>query len=524
MRLFLLLCGLILLVTMPNTITPGDCYASRAEAANLVMTGEWGIAFARMAEITPINEKRGEFFFANDAKERLFNKWGIMNTILYLPPMLATRLITGSVGLMDQSRTHLFFVNLNNVLLAMLILWHLDKILSLYTPHPGRRMMFITLAVFTTYLWFHLRSQMHEIFQLTMAMGFLHHFLRSLRAAANRDPARRWRHLGLAMLWAGGLLLTKALYVTVIAAAWLFAWLAGPGEISLTERIKENVTRNFSNMMRYLLLPTALVLALFLAVNYHKTGSCLDAGYSQEQFTGVNEVDFSPAVLKESIPGFLVLPGNANLFLHFPLLVLALFGLRRFSRHWPLEAGFIAFTVASNFLIIACYQTWRGEWADGPRYLIIFALMASLPAVEAMAALAEQVKKPLARGAAILFAVVSLWSGVTQLADNSMENFSFYYYEGFFQQFDDPDINNYFTRYLTRGVIYSDILAYRYAGRPFYPIEVMRQKHPEWYRENGKRLQEGVTMGARLNYFFVRAIMDLWSRGTLNAPPATTNG
>jgi len=525
MRLFLFCCGLILFVTMPNSITPGDCYASRAEAANLVMTGQWGIDYARKAEVALFIEKRGEYFFENDSKERLFNKWGIMNTILYLPPMLATRLFAGSVGLVDQSTAHLFFVNCNNVLLSMVILWYLDKIISLYTSRIRQRMLFITLAVFTTYLWFHLRAQMHEIFQVAMAVGFLYHYLTFLRAARTSDTVSRWRHLTLAIFWSGLLLLTKALFLTVFASAWLFAWLAGPGGLPLAGRLRHNLSTNLPRHLAHLLLPTVAVLAVFLAVNQYKTGSPFDMGYSQETFTGVNEISFSPRVLLESIPGFLLLPGNANVFLHFPLLILALFGCRSFSRRWPQEAAFLLFTVLSNFLVIGCYQTWRGEWTDGPRYLIIFAVMASLPAIETIASIAKQLTNRLILAGAGLFATLSLWSLAMQIADNSMENFSFYYYEGFFEQFHDPEVDSYFKHYSTKGAIYYDILAFKYGGKPFYPIEVLMQKHPEWPPEDRERLAAGVRMGARPNYFFVRLLLSgQSSKDKINAPPSATNG
>ncbi len=506
-------CGLFLFFTMPNNITPGDCYASRAEAAHLVMTGTLGIDYASKPELSWFVDKRGQYFFENDAKQQLFNKWGIMNTVLYLPPMLATKLFSGRVELVDQSTAHLFFVNCNSVLLAMLIIFYLYRTICLYTAREWQRVLFVLLSVFTTYLWFFLRAHMHEIFQISMAVGFYYHFLIFLRAAAENDSQKKWSNLGLAMVWAGLLFLTKVLFVTIIATAWLFACLSGPKDRPLLARIKQNLQGEAMNLGKYLLLPTLLFFTIFLAINYYKTGSYLESGYGQEQFEGVNEISFSPRVLLESVPGFLFLRGNANVFLHYPLLLLALFGLRSFYRKWPTEARFILFTVTSNFLIIACYQTWRGEWSDGPRYLVIFTILASLPAITAIDSLWQKRKTSRAMAASACCLGIGLWSLLMQINENSVENFSFYYYEGFFEQFNDPEINDYFKNYLTRGTFYGDLLAYKYLGQSYLPIEVLKRNQPEWYAENGKHLHDTMQSAIKPNYLFVRLAKDLLQPG-----------
>jgi len=512
--ILLFCCGIVLFLTMPNNITPGDCYASRAEAAHLVMTGEWGIDFASKPELSWFVDKRGAYFFENDAKQKLYNKWGIMTTILHLPPMLATKIFSGRVEMVDRTTAHLFFVNCNNVLLSLLIIFYLYRIVSLYTAREWQRVLFVLLSAFTTYLWFFFRAHMHEIFQISMAVGFYYHFLVFLRAADDNDSQKKWRNLLLAMVWAGLLFLTKVLFVTIIAIAWLFAYLSGPKDRSLPTRVKENLLGESANLGKYLLLPTLFFVGVFLAVNYYKTGSCLETGYGQEQFEGVNEISFSPRVLLESVPGFLLLKGNANIFLHYPILLLALFGIRPFTRKWPIEASFILFTVISNFLVIASYQTWRGEWSDGPRYLVIFAVLGSLPAIAAIDALWQERKSRLAMAASTLCLGISLWSLLMQINENSVEHFTFYYHEGFFEQFNDPEIDAYFKGYLTRGTFYGDLLAYKYFGRPYFPIEALKKSNPEWYEANEQRLHDTMKSEIRQNYLFVRLAKNLLQPGS----------
>ena len=409
-------------------------------------------------------------------------------------------------------------------MLAILIIFYLYKTISLYREKDWQRILFVTLSVFTTYLWFFLRAQMHEIFQIAMTVGFLYHFLIFLKATRDNDSKKKWRNLLLAMVWAGLLFLTKVLYITIIAIAWLFACLSGPDDRPLLARIRHNLLEETSNLVKYLLMPTLVFLTIFLAVNHYKTGSCLESGYGQEQFEQVNEISFSPRVLLDSIPGFLLVKGNANIFLHYPLLLLALLGLRRFSRKWPTETGFILFTVISNFLVIACYQTWRGEWSDGPRYLIIFAIIGSLPAIEALSALSQTIKTKKTQAATALCACIALFSLLLQINENSVENFTFYYQEGFFEQFNEPEINNYFKDYLTRGTIYGDLLAYKYLGRPYYPIEILKKNRPDWYVANEQRLHDTIKAEIRQNYLFIRLIHNLMQSGNLSGLPAESAG
>ena len=102
----------ILFLTMPAFFYPGDNFTPRAEAAHLLMTGEFGIPLSRADELGEfVNpHDRGRYFVENYSQGRFFSKYGLTYTLLYLPPMAPSRrsvvdpsvrssaLITGASG------------------------------------------------------------------------------------------------------------------------------------------------------------------------------------------------------------------------------------------------------------------------------------------------------------------------------------------------------------------------------------------------------------------------------------------
>lgn len=506
--LLLLFCGVLLFLTMPDSVTPGDGYGPRAEAAKLVMRGRLGLDFADRELVANFAGKRGEYFFENDAKQVMFSKWGIMNTMFNLPPMLAQRIYVGRVELEDLSTSHLLFINLNNLLLSLLCIAYLYRIVCLYEENERLRLLFVLAAVFTTYLWYFLRSHMHELFQLVLFLGFVYHFLLFLRAAASSEAAvGRWRHLTLAGIWVGLLPLVKPFYLTVLGCAWLFALISGETKVPVRERIRRNLADNRRRLALHFLVPTLVLLGLFLLLNHYRFGSPFETGYGQETFEGSEEIGFSPGTLLTSLPGFLLLPGNANVFLHFHLLFFALFGMRGFARKWPAEAAFLLFLVLSNFIIVSCYLTWRGEWTYGPRYLLIFAVVASLPFLETLRSLRANSARLPARVAMPVVAGVCVWSLTMQVCVNSVYNFTNQYHAAFFEQFQSEEIDRYFDSYLTQGTFSAALLAYKFGWSDYYPIEVLHQRDRQWYEVNRERLEKYVKSEIRINYLLLRPVI-----------------
>ena len=68
--------------------------------------------------------------------------------------------------------------------------------------------------------------------------------------------------------------------------------------------------------------------------------------------------------------GLLVSPGKSVL-LFSPPLVLALFGWRRFRAQQPGIARAALLLIAVHFAVIASLTFWGGDWAWGPRYMVV---------------------------------------------------------------------------------------------------------------------------------------------------------
>ena len=115
--------------------------------------------------------------------------------------------------------------------------------------------------------------------------------------------------------------------------------------------------------------------------------------------TGMIGIEHVP----ERLYDYLVAPGF-SLFLHFPLLVLAVFFARRFYRRYPVEAVLGAVCAASLLGVFLVFES-VGEWCYGPRYLLSVLPILALPAL--MALLGKHLVNGVTAG--LLFSVFCQW-------------------------------------------------------------------------------------------------------------------
>ena len=97
----LIISGVVLFATMPKYPYRGDPLAVRAASAHLLTTGELGIPIARKADLADLGVVDGQYFFTNAERGKLFSKYGIGNTLLFLPPLAAERAYRGTVDCLD---------------------------------------------------------------------------------------------------------------------------------------------------------------------------------------------------------------------------------------------------------------------------------------------------------------------------------------------------------------------------------------------------------------------------------------
>lgn len=509
--LLLLLCGIGLFhyLTMPSFLYPGDNFAPRAECAYWLSTGQWGIPYTMKPMLGDLWNERGQYFFENDAKQRMFSKYGFGYTLFYIPPLLAEKLRSGYLDILSKTRCQVFYLNIYQVLLTILIAAYLYKIISFYAQRPWVRVFFVLASFYTTFFWHYLRSPTTEIYHILTFLGFYYHMLRFLRGcerSEQRDSAT-WRHLGYATAYAGYSVLIKHSFSLLLGAAWLFAGLAGPLGVPLLKRLRLNSTRYLVRNLLYIGLPSLLFVGAFIAINLYRCGDPLETGYGQ----WVSETTHQPIAnlswrnIPDAAKGFLYRSGNgnANVFIHYPLLVFALFGYGRFLRRAPLDGAFLLFVVGANFLVVLWYSFWEGEWCYGPRYVLHPLIIASLPVIETGRAVWES-RKNLVRSMAVATAVFVLGGSLMlQYYMNSLPYFTYYDVSALFARSKQESVRKYFDTHWHRGILHRDLMRYLDGKAPYYPLEEVKKMYPpQDHAMLETRVHDALNQIARPNYYF----------------------
>ena len=488
-------------MTMPVFFYPGDNFVPRAACANLLNNGEIGIDYSQKQVVAEFLRQRGQYFYENDEAGRLYSKYGIGNTLLYLPPLLAEKIYSGRLELVSNTLSQLFFMNIYSVVLTLIAALYLYKIVSLYSDRSWLRIVFVLLLFYGTYVWYYLRSPTLEIFQIFPFLGFYYHMVRFMRCSGSAGEEREeqgegekqvegekqgkgggakvagkqlWMHLTLAMLYVGLLILLKLFFVLLLIAVWIFAVLAGPVGTPAASRMKLNLSRYRSQYLLYLGLPSLVIILLVLGINQLKFGSMFESGYGQWlDPEGLVHDRFDLKVFSTAFSAFLFGKGNANIFVHCPLLLFGLFGLPLFIRKHRTESLFLLFVFLSHFLVLCCFSSWRGERCYGPRYLLLIAMIGSLPFIRLIEWLCARRLKALAGAALALICAVLVWSAGMQVRVNSLHYFVYHNTKTFFAEFGHPQIDRYFNSLIHRGILHRDLIAHREGRRVFPPVKVL---------------------------------------------------
>jgi hypothetical protein len=156
-----------------------------------------------------------------------------------------------------------------------------------------------------------------------------------------------------------GLILGFAVWVrpTMVLAAGVFA-------LAILARNKPG---RWKSAVLSLLIPALSGLA-YLAWNKHLFGNAFDFGYPDFAELGKHLNTFQTPFYV-GLTGLLVSPGK-SVFLYCPLLVLALYGLRRL---WTIDRGLALLCGGLPLLYLLFYMRytqWEGGYCPGPRYLL----------------------------------------------------------------------------------------------------------------------------------------------------------
>ncbi len=364
--------------TAPNELAQADGDAAREEAAALVNTGTLDVSPGTVAAF---GGEKGQYFFLNGKTGKWHSKYGIFNTLVYLPVIYLEKLGYGTTLSVDSPRL-LFQINVLNTVFTVITAFYLCAAVGLYAKTQWARVVWVLSAIYCTFWWNHTRIQAFEAFTPLLLVASFHHFTLAFRAlhpvaSGHGRSGTPVLHLSVSALFLGLLILTKVIYLLLppLFAAfmgWHF-W-----------RLQKNATPANSARLNALLLrliaafaiPLAAAIAGLLAVNDYKFGHPLNTGYTQWQ----KETHAMSGNLLAGVRGYTLDP-QYSVFVTFPIFAIALFGWREFWRRWTIEALFVAGISAMLVLANARFLNWSGAMSYGPRYLLPVLPLMSLPFV-----------------------------------------------------------------------------------------------------------------------------------------------
>lgn len=181
---------------MPKEEYIADPMAVRCETVSLINNGSLAIP----SLVAQSFGERGQFFVENVTKEKWYCKYGILNSLMYLPVLFIQKWHEGTLEYFSPTRV--IYLNAFNLLLAIASAIYLFLIASRYTERSIVAFLFVVAALYTTYWWNYLRGQNSEIYQVLFMLGFYYHLVRSC------DGFKSRQHEALAGLFFSGHLLS----------------------------------------------------------------------------------------------------------------------------------------------------------------------------------------------------------------------------------------------------------------------------------------------------------------------------
>ncbi len=458
-----------LVAMLPSEVfTNGDAMAMRAGAIRLIEQGRIDV---RPAYAERFGD-RGQYFYQRESDGRWHSKYGVANTLLFLPPLAFERAWTGTLrpleGYRRPERTRrAVILALYNIPFAVALAVYLYLLAGLYTESRGVGVAFALVGLFSGFPLYYLRAQTPEIFQILFFTAIAYHVARCrregpARSVAGPEPSvHAWAAIGFACL----LVLQKMPYAWLLPLVAAFLVCADRSEgAGIVAHVKERLATGWTRLLLRFGIPFAATFAWVAWSNHVSFGSVFATGY--EQWGDFN--DPFGGNLWEGLRGYAVDP-QKSLFLHFPMLVLAIFFWRRFLREHPFDGAFLLLAFAPILVVYASTVSWRGNWSFGPRYLVFAAPALSLPLVMMFRAAPTVRRVSLGAAAALLAFCLFLQPMVVLphflLPVQVMARF---------RQVDAKE-NAYFQR--SWFAINRELFAYR-AGQPFPPLERARERLP----------------------------------------------
>ena len=353
---------------MPATWWAGDPSAWREETRSLLRDGVLHVD-AQFAERTG---DRGQYFVFNPRTGRWYSKYGLMNSLMALPPTALEAVINGRIPRVGEQSDLLIF-NLYYILLSLLVAGLLYRITGWYTHRVWVRVAYVLCSGYATFFWYYQRAQGGEIYQVLFfaaAFHFLMVYLRGLVNTEGHPSTKHLRALVSAWVFVAALVLTRVIFGVLIPTVCLAVMYA------VWSLRKPDGWRILRRELVWLLLPSLIIVGAMAWINRIKFGEPWLTGYHQWW----PHKHAPTGRWQDGLWGLLFDP-QGSMLLHFPILIFGLLGIREFWRRYRLDTVVIFLLPSALWLFVAKMPIWRGEWAYGPRLAIFMLPVLAMPFV-----------------------------------------------------------------------------------------------------------------------------------------------
>ena len=381
---------IVVLVTgilmMPAEECSGDAMAVRVETVHLLKEGKLGVP----EEIaTKYQGDKGMFFCKNEVTGKWFPKYGVINSLIYVPALRLEQLLEGKLEY-PISPLRLLLLNIHNIVLSLMCAALFYLTVRLFTQSQTVACIYVLSIIYMTFCWYYFRAQIFEIHALLFLSGAFYSAFRGRRElliqgiSVMAGSVRAW--ILACALFLGVLILSKTLYVVLLPAFFAFFFLS----------LKEANNRVRLIGLAWFCIPVGLFCTILLALNHFKFGSIYNTGYSQ----WIAESKPLSGDIIKGMWGYLF-DGQWGVLSCFPIIMFAFFYWRRFYNINRIEAVMILSTAAIILAINSCFINWRGTWCYGPRYLLPILSLVGMPAIYLLEDVSS-IKKQWARIASVL--------------------------------------------------------------------------------------------------------------------------
>ncbi len=375
----LMLTAFILMIFQPAMIYLGDAISVRYSTAEFINKGEIDVS----PSIAQKFGERGQYFYENEQSGLWYPKYGILNTFLYVPPLLIERFAEGSLKEVQemtasQRKSRVFYLNLYNIFISLVISAYLYFIALNFSASSRVAVLYVLGCLFGTFAWNYLRAQTFEIFQLCFFLGLYYSLIRYTRLVKKGETRTTKTHFWLILFFTSLLVLEKLVFallvpVVLVWILWSDAQTMKYDDTDFFHRFTYVLKKKLPSFILFL---TALIALVFWA-NWYRFGSPFTTGYAQWE----QEKHFLSGNPVGGLYGYLF-DTQKSIFLYFPLLFFVLFRFRSFLKKYTLEYGFVLVVFLVFYIINSLFINWRGDWCYGPRYLLFVLPLLSLPVLK----------------------------------------------------------------------------------------------------------------------------------------------